>query len=257
MFFDENTLFVYQCLITVIICPYFCDKKKLWKLKMPVIEIDRLDTSLSKTYFCNDHKRPKQMGLFLNILVMKKIFLAILFFFVSVICSAPVVDFRLKLNQFRLISEEVDRRYHESEFSRFINDLGYRESKNNWLCVNRIGCFGEWQFAESTLNYLGFRKITLRKFRSNPYIFPRELQIEALRTLIKVNLVYLANYEHYKGVTIKGIAITKSGMIAASHLGGAGSLKKFLNTNGRVNKKDVFGTSVSDYLRKFSGYDLD
>jgi hypothetical protein len=197
------------------------------------------------------------MGIFINILVMKKIFLGILFFFVSVICSAPVTDFRLKLNEFNLITAEFEKQYHESEFSRFINDLGNRESGNNWLCINRIGCFGEWQFAESTLNYLGFKKITLKRFRSNPNIFPRELQATALKVLIGVNLIYLKDYEHYKGDTIKGIKITKSGMIAASHLGGAGSLKKFLNSGGRVNKKDAFGTSLSDYLRKFSSYDID
>ena len=146
---------------------------------------------------------------------------------------------------------------HESEFSRFINDLGHRESGNNWLCVNRIGCFGEWQFAEPTLRYLGYRKITLRKFKSNPDIFPREMQIEALNTLIKVNLIYLTDYEHFIGDTIKGVVITKSGMIAASHLGGAGSLKRYLNSNGRVNKKDIFGTSIRDYLRKFGNYDLE
>jgi hypothetical protein len=197
------------------------------------------------------------MGIFINILVMKKIFLAILFFFVSVICSAPVIDFRITLSKFSLIYAEVEKKFHESEFSRFINDLGFRESRNNWLSVNRIGCFGEWQFAESTLRYLGFRKITLRKFRANPFIFPRELQEKALKALIRVNLIYLKDYEHYKGDSIKGIVITKSGMIAASHLGGAGSLKRFIDSGGRVNKKDVFGTSVSDYLRKFSSYDID
>lgn len=197
------------------------------------------------------------MGILINILVMKKIFLAILLFFVSVICSAPVADFRLRLSKLSLISSEIDRKYHDSEFSRFMNDLGYRESGNNWLSVNRIGCFGEWQFAESTLRYLGFRKITLKKFKADPYIFPRELQAEALKALIKVNLVYLQDYEHFKGKSIKGILITKSGMIAASHLGGAGSLKKFLNTNGRINKKDAFGTSISDYLKKFSSYNLE
>jgi hypothetical protein len=46
-------------------------------------------------------------------------------------------------------------------------------------------------------------------------------------------------------------------MIAASHLGGAGSLEKFLNSNGRINKKDVLGTSIFDYLKKFSYYDLE
>jgi len=193
----------------------------------------------------------------INFIVLKKTFLVILFFFVSVICSAPVNDFRLKLNKFNLISSEIDSKYHESEFSRFMNDLGYRESGNNWLCVNRIGCFGEWQFAESTLRYLGFRKITLKKFKSDPFIFPRELQAEALKALIRVNLAYLTDYEHFRGKSIKGILITKSGMIAASHLGGAGSLKKYLNSGGRINKKDCLGTSVADYLNKFSSYDLE
>jgi hypothetical protein len=188
---------------------------------------------------------------------MKRIYLTVLFFSIYVICSAPIIDLGVKLNEVRFIAKKIEKEYHESEFSRFINDLGYRESKNNWLCINRIGCFGEWQFAESTLQYLGFRKITLRKFRTNPDIFPRELQIGALKTLILVNLSYLRDYEHFKGDSIKGIVITKSGMIAASHLGGAGSLKKFLDSKGRINKRDVFGTSIADYLNKFSSYDLE
>jgi hypothetical protein len=188
---------------------------------------------------------------------MKKFLFSALFFFVTVICSAPISDFRLKFETFRIVADDLDRKYHESEFTRFINDLGYRESRNNWICINSIGCFGEWQFAESTLKYLGFNKVTLKKFRSNPFIFPREMQEEALRSLIRVNLMYLKDYEEYIGKNVKGIRVTKSGMIAASHLGGAGSLKKYLDTGGRVNHRDAFGTAVSDYLKKFSSYDLE
>ena len=188
---------------------------------------------------------------------MQKVLLTFLFIFISHICSAPTMDVRSKMLKIRSLSENFEKKYHESEFSRFINDLGFRESGNNWLSVNRIGCFGEWQFAESTLRYLGYKKITLRKFKANPDIFPRELQLEALKALIKINLCYLMNYEHFVGDSIKGVLITKSGMIAASHLGGPGSLKKFLNSNGRINKKDVLGTSIYDYLKKFSDYDLD
>ena len=54
---------------------------------MPVIELYTLDGICFSLYFCNDHQQQKQMGIFINILIMKKIFLAILFFFVSVICS--------------------------------------------------------------------------------------------------------------------------------------------------------------------------
>jgi hypothetical protein len=187
---------------------------------------------------------------------MKLVFLTFFFIFISHICSAPAIDFRLNLIRFKAASVYVEEKYHESELSRFINDLGRRESGNNWLSVNQIGCFGEWQFAESTLRYLGYRKITLKKFKANPDIFPRELQEKALKILINVNLYYLTYYEHFLGDTIKGVVISKSGMIAASHLGGAGSLKKFLNSNGRINKKDIFGTSIYDYLKKFGNYDL-
>jgi hypothetical protein len=187
---------------------------------------------------------------------MRKIFLISILILVSHICTAPMIDFRLKLAEFRSLSEYVDRKYHENEFSRFINDLGYRESANNWLCINLIGCFGEWQFAESTLKYLGFKKVTLKKFKKNPEVFPRELQRRALKTLIDVNLAFLANYERYIGKTIKGVVITKSGMIAAAHLGGAGSVKKFLTSSGKMNNKDCLGTSIYDYMKKFSNYDL-
>jgi hypothetical protein len=188
---------------------------------------------------------------------MRKIFLTLLFVFISHISSAPNVDFGLGMLKFKSLTEFITEKYHESELSRFINDLGYSESGNNWQCINQIGCFGEWQFDESTLKYLGYRKITLKKFMANPGIFPRELQLKALKTLIRVNLLILMDYEHFIGDSINGLVITKSGMIAASHLGGAGSLEKFLNSNGRINKKDVLGTSIYAYLKKFSYYDLE
>ena len=191
------------------------------------------------------------------VIIMRKIFLTFFFISVSHICSAPKIDFREQLADFRLLTEAVYRKHHESEFSRFIQDLGNKESGNNWLSVNRIGCFGEWQFDESTLKYLGYKKITLKKFKANPEIFPRELQLKALKNLIRVNLIILLDYEHFIGDSIRGVVITKSGIIAASHLGGAGSLQKFLDSNGKINKKDVLGTSIYDYLKKFRYYDLE
>ena len=119
---------------------------------------------------------------------MRKVFLTFFLIFISHICSAPILDFNLRMLKFKSVSEYVEKKYHESEFSRLINDLGFSESSNNWLSVNRVGCFGEWQFAESTLKYLGYKKITLKKFKANPGIFPREMQLKALNSLIKVNL---------------------------------------------------------------------
>jgi hypothetical protein len=188
---------------------------------------------------------------------MRKVIMMIVMVSITHISKAPAIDIHLKMDRFNLLSENVIRKFHESEFLRFMTDLGRRESGNNWLCINRIGCFGEWQFAESTLQYLGFKKITLKKFRSNPEIFPRELQMKAMGALIRANLTLLTDYECFVGDTIKGILVTRSGMIAASHLGGAGSLKKFLNTKGAIDHHDAFGTAISDYLKKFCSYELD
>ena len=188
---------------------------------------------------------------------MRKLFLTLIFILGSHICSAPSIGFRLGLLKFRSVTEIITKKHHEKEFSRFIHDLGYKESGNNWQSINLIGCFGEWQFEESTLKYLGYRTITLRKFKTNPEVFPRELQLKALKTLIRVNLLHLIDYEHFIGDSINGVVITKSGMIAASHLGGAGSVQKFLNSNGRMNSKDVLGTSICDYLKRFRNYDIE
>jgi len=187
---------------------------------------------------------------------MRFVFLTSIFIFIFHICTAPALDFRLKISNLRSLTIYADKWHHELELTRFINDLGHRESGNNWLSVNQIGCFGEYQFSESTLRYLGFKKITLRKFKANPNIFPRPVQRDALKVLINVNLNLLRNYTHFIGDTINGTLITKSGMIAAAHLGGAGTLMKYLNSNGEINKKDVFGTSIHDYIRKFCQYDL-
>lgn len=171
--------------------------------------------------------------------------------------SAPTKDFRIRMNEFKHGMMVARKMMHEFEFDRFIKDLGYRESANNWKCVNFIGCFGEWQFAESTLHYLGFKQVTLKKFRSDPDIFPPHLQRKALESLIKVNLFLMKECDRFIGDTIKGIPITKPGMIAAAHLGGARSVRLYLSSGGKIDKADALGTRVSDYMLKFAFYDFE
>ena len=57
------------------------------------------------------------------------------------------------------------------------------------------------------------------------------------------------------GKTINGIQITESGILAAAHLGGAGSVKRYLRSNGVLNPSDALGSSVQYYMKKFSGFD--
>ena len=49
--------------------------------------------------------------------------------------------------------------------------------------------------------------------------------------------------------------ITESGILAAAHLAGPGSVKKYLRSYGKEGFSDAFGTSIRYYMKKFSGYD--
>lgn len=46
-------------------------------------------------------------------------------------------------------------------------------------------------------------------------------------------------------------------MLGAAHLKGATYMGNYLKNNGKVsNRKDGFGTSVEEYLKRFKGYDV-
>ncbi len=57
------------------------------------------------------------------------------------------------------------------------------------------------------------------------------------------------------GRRINGTKITESGILAAAHLAGAGSVKKYLRSNGTKGFTDAYGTNIESYLKKFAGYD--
>ncbi|AVP87054.1 hypothetical protein phytr_930 [Candidatus Phycorickettsia trachydisci] len=68
----------------------------------------------------------------------------------------------------------------------------------------------------------------------------------------------LKDCHHYEGLVIKGITITKSGMITAGFYGPKDCVKKFLSSCGQVDVMDKFKVRrCSDYMKKFAGYDID
>ena len=44
--------------------------------------------------------------------------------------------------------------------------------------------------------------------------------------------------------------------MAAAHLAGAGSVKKYLRTNGKYIFTDAYGSNVQYYMKRFAGYDM-
>jgi len=134
--------------------------------------------------------------------------------------------------------------------SSFLDAIGHRESTNNYRAVNQFGYLGKYQFGRKTLNAIGLKDISNREFLSNPTI-----QEEAMSILLRKNKHTLRReIKKYVGDTINGIYITKSGILAAAHLAGAGNVKKFFRKGYEF--KDGNGTKMTSYMVLFADYDL-
>jgi len=141
------------------------------------------------------------------------------------------------------------KQYHEEELNRFLYDIGFRESGNRYDITNTWGYMGKYQFGKATLKGLGF-KVTRKEFLNNP-----QLQEEAMMALLLHNKEKLQTYiDLFDGKIINGMYISESGILAAAHLGGQGSVKRYFK-NGKVFK-DAYGTKITSYMKQFSGYDI-
>lgn len=131
----------------------------------------------------------------------------------------------------------------------FLDDIGFRESSNRYDVVNQYGYMGKYQFGIKTLESLGI-ETTKKEFLSSP-----DLQEEAMITLLKSNQHNLRRQiKKYDGKLVNGILVTESGLLAAAHLGGPGSVKKWLRSG--EDFKDGNGTKITSYIKTFNGYDL-
>lgn len=135
------------------------------------------------------------------------------------------------------------------DYYAFLNDLGHRESGNRYGVVNKYGYMGRFQFGKSTLKTLKI-KVDKETFLSNP-----QLQDYAMHKLLCYNQNKLKYYiDNFEGQIVHGILVTESGILAAAHLGGAGSVKRWFKT-GKV-RKDGNGVKITSYMERFSGYNL-
>ncbi|MGB5941958.1 MAG: peptidoglycan-binding protein LysM [Leeuwenhoekiella sp.] len=135
-------------------------------------------------------------------------------------------------------------------FAGFKEAIGFKESQNDYSRINKFGYLGKYQFGRSTLLLLGVNDT--EEFISNPELQEKTFIANASRN----KWVLRKDIERFKGKKINGIEITESGILAAAHLAGPGNVKRFLRSGGVNGFRDAFGTSVSSYLKKFSGYDV-
>ena len=132
----------------------------------------------------------------------------------------------------------------------FLYDMAERESSNRYDVVNQYGYMGAYQFGSQTLKNLGY-KVSRKEFLSNPI-----LQEEAMLKLLKANKHTLRRQiKKYDGKLVNGVLVTESGLLAAAHLVGAGTVRKWIRNGKKYT--DGNGVDLTSYLVKFNGYYLD
>jgi len=139
--------------------------------------------------------------------------------------------------------------YTGKSYTGFKQAIAIRESQGQYKLINTFGYMGKYQFGMSALRSIGIK--SKQDFLNNP-----RLQEKAFKALLSINKAQLEyEIEKYEGKVVNGVKITESGILAAAHLGGAGSVKSYLRSNGKRKFKDGFGTSMKSYFKKFGGYD--
>ena len=168
--------------------------------------------------------------------------------FVETVDALPIKEISLVKSEIKvpkIIVPEI------KDHNKFLDDIGFRESSNNYKAVNQFGYLGKYQFGRKTLNSLGFENVSNREFLEN-----ESIQEEAMYALLNHNKRILRRQiQKYHGETIHGVYITESGILAAAHLAGAGNVRKFFRKGYEF--KDGNGTKMTSYMTLFSGYNLE
>lgn len=120
---------------------------------------------------------------------------------------------------------------------------GQGEDLKSWSKSPRSAA-GKWS---GTFNIPGHENVkTLQDFLASP---------EAQRAAYGLHVQKMdreiseQGLDQYIGKTVGGVAITREGLHAMMHLGGAGGAKRALQSDGKDAVKDANGTSVMDYAK--------
>lgn len=137
-----------------------------------------------------------------------------------------------------------------SSYIGFKEALAFKESRGDYFITNTLGYLGKYQFGIGTLQLMGVYSAT--NFLNDPV-----LQEKVFHTNVARNKWILRrDIKRFVGKRIGGVEITESGILAAAHLAGAGNVKKYLRSYGAYEVSDAYGTSIGNYMKKFSGYDI-
>ncbi len=148
------------------------------------------------------------------------------------------------------IPDDVRPPFLGSSYIGFKEALAFKESQGNYFVTNTLGYLGKYQFGIGTLQLMGVHNAA--RFLNDPMLQERVFTANIARN----KWILRKDIEWFVGTRINGVEVTESGILAAAHLAGAGNVKKYLRSYGKYDLEDAYGTSLSDYMKKFSGYDV-
>ncbi|WP_299097803.1 peptidoglycan-binding protein LysM [uncultured Winogradskyella sp.] len=170
--------------------------------------------------------------------------------------STDGLDLNYNIKSDLAMAEEVDLAKLDvftphlgKSFEGFKEALAFKESRGDYFTVNTLGYLGKYQFGAETLKLIGI-------YNPNHFLYNPELQEKAFMANASRNKWILRkDIKRFEGKFIAGVKVTESGILAAAHLAGPGTVKKFLRSYGGYNLSDAYGSTVKYYMKKFSGYD--
>jgi hypothetical protein len=134
-------------------------------------------------------------------------------------------------------------------FVGFKEALAFKESRGDYSSINFLGYMGKYQFGASTLQLLGVYNSHV--FLNNPALQEKAFIANTARN----KWILRKDIKRFSGKYLNGFKVTESGILAAAHLAGAGNVKKYLRSYGKVDFEDANGVSIRNYMKRFSGYD--
>ena len=152
---------------------------------------------------------------------------------------------RVKTPQEVSVSQVVKNTFQLSPMNHQNDFIGF----NNYFITNPYGHVGKYQFGKSALKFYG---VSQSEFLSSPAL--QESVFYASLAHNKWKLQHEINT--FAGKNFAGITVTESGILAAAHLLGAGSVKSFFKSDGKTEFADANGTSIINYMKSFQHFDL-
>ena len=150
-------------------------------------------------------------------------------------------------------------------YGQFLDALGFRESTDDYTKVNSYGYMGRYQMGGMALEEAGFKNEdgewtelanSYGIYSKEDFLNSPDGQEQAIRAYHRKVCKYIRYYEleKYIGTTYCGVKVTRSGLLAACHLVGIGTMQKALQRDKPVY--DGFGTPATEYLELFGGYNI-